>query len=216
MNITSADYNTQQEDIILREYGRNIQKMAKVVQQESDQEKKLAMATTLVHLMKQINPNLKDSNQDVNQKVWSHLHIISDYKLELENPPFPVPEPTMRIKKPNPVDYHDSRIAFRHYGKNIEFLIEKSKDIEDEEERESAIIHIGRLMKRFFQTWNKDAVDDSLIIGQLDRLSNGKLTIDLEKVREHKLFESNIKDNKQNGNTFQNNPKKKKKKTKYN
>jgi hypothetical protein len=44
-------------------------------------------------------------------------------------------------------------------------------------------------MKTFHSNWNKETLDDSVIVKDLKNLSQGKLVLDLEKVREENLFE---------------------------
>lgn len=187
------DYNTDRNGIILKEYGRNIQKMAMFVCEEQDDEKRKKLAETLIELMKLINPSVKDG-QDFNEKVWSHLHIISEFNLTIPNPPFPAPNKELLDRKPDKVEYSDHKISYRHYGKNVEFLIDKAILLEDKEERDGAIIHIGRLMKRFYTTWNKDNVDDEVILQQIEKLSKKQLTFDINLIKADRLFDSKVKD----------------------
>ncbi len=79
-------------------------------------------------------------------------------------------------------------------------LIKKATEIEDPEEKEAAIIHIGRLMKGFQNSWNRDNVDDAVIIKDMEKLSHHQLTMDLDKVRENNLFESLVKERKNKPN----------------
>ena len=44
-------------------------------------------------------------------------------------------------------------------------------------------------MKTFYSAWNKETLDDSVIVKDLQILSQGKLKLDLERVREDNLFE---------------------------
>jgi hypothetical protein len=98
-------------------------------------------------------------------------------------------------------------VRFKHYGRNIELLIKKAIELEDPEEKEAAIIHIGRLMKGFQTTWNRENIDDFTIIKDMEILSKKQLTIDLEKVKENNLFESFVKErkNRPNNNPSNNN-----------
>jgi hypothetical protein len=84
-------------------------------------------------------------------------------------------------------------VRFKHYGRNIEKLIEKAIEIEDDEEQEAALIYIGQLMRSFHSTWNRENFDDSIIIDDIKTLSKGKLHIDLEKVKENGLFETSMR-----------------------
>lgn len=184
------DYNSQLEPIILKEYGRNVQKIVQKIIAEPDNEVRLKLGHSLVGLMKQLAPSQKD-NQETVQKIWNHLHIIADFQLNLENPPYPIPSPDLFTAKPKKVPYHDTKLSMRQYGKNIELLVQKAIDIEDEEEKENTVIYLGRLIKRFHHAWNPDSIiEDELIIEQIKRLSKGKLTVDLEKVKSGNLFYS--------------------------
>lgn len=190
------EYNTGRENLTLKEYGRNIDKLVAFVKTVEDKEKRDKYAATLVELMKQINPNVKDSN-DYHQKVWDDIFIIAGFDLDAESP-FPKPDSEILVRKPNRVPYKSNEIRFRHYGRNVEIMISQAIEMEVEEERQGAIIAIGRLMKSFCLTWNKDSVEDRVILEHMKKLSGGKLTIDLAFVEEHKLFDS--KKDKSGGN----------------
>ena len=182
------EYNTDKGPLKLREYGRNVQNLAAKIKETDDKEKRNSYAETLVELMKQINPNLKDSN-DYNQKVWDDLFIISDFDLDVESP-FPTPNADILDRKPDRVPYKSNEIRFKHYGRNVEIMIEQAIAMEDPDEKEGAIVSIGRLMKSFFNTWNKDSIEDKIILQHLQSMSKGALTIDLAKVEEYRLFDS--------------------------
>ena len=62
--------------------------------------------------------------------------------------------------------------------------------MEDPAEREGAIIAIGKLMKSFYQTWNKDNIEDEQVLKNIKQLSKDQLTIDIEKVKTYGLFDS--------------------------
>ena len=104
--------------------------------------------------------------------------------------PFPKPSKETLTRKPDKVPYHSNDVKLRHYGRNVELLIEKAINIEDPKEQEIAIIYIGRLMKTFHTTWSKENVEDDVIIKNINKLSKGKLTIDSKMVSENGLFET--------------------------
>ena len=56
------DYNTSLPRLILKEYGRNIQKLVNYLGTIEDEEERLKNAHTLVELMKQIAPSVKETN----------------------------------------------------------------------------------------------------------------------------------------------------------
>jgi len=181
------DYNTTQSPLILREYGRNVQKLVGYLKTIDDKEKRTAYAHTLIELMRQVTPSNKET-QETTQKLWDDLFIMANFDLDIESP-YPKPEPEVLTKKPQRVAYNTNRIKYKHYGRNIELLVQEAISKEDPEEREDAIIYIGKLMKSFYGSWNKEVIDDSVILENIKTISGGKLDIELDKVREDNLFE---------------------------
>ncbi len=181
------EYNTGRPELILKEYGRNIQKLVKYVRDIKEDDKRKEYSHTLVELMKLINPALKEGNE-FNQKLWDDLFIISDFDLEVDSP-FPKPAPEILARKPKKLEYNNHRLKYKHYGRNIELLIQQAIEIKDEQEQKDAIIYLGRLMRSFYGIWNKEVVDEGVIVDHITELSKGKLSIDLKTVKEQNLFE---------------------------
>src|SRR4028119_1287750 len=129
-------YNTEQNEVILKEYGRNVQKIVEHIITIEDKEKRNKYAQILVELMRQIHPNMRDS-QDYSNKLWDDLYILSGFNLEVDSP-YPLPEKTLLGKKPKPVAYNTHHLKYKHYGKNIELLIEKAILLDSEEDRLAA------------------------------------------------------------------------------
>lgn len=182
-----GEYNTIRPSIKLKEYGRNVQKLVDYIRAVPDKEKRTELAYTLIELIKQLTPSLKDQPENP-QRLWDDLYIIADFNLDV-NSPYPVPMPEVLFKKPMRVAYPQSEIRIKHYGKNLERLVKEAMKLEDQQEREDAIIYLGKLMKTFYGNWNKETLDDSVIIKDIKLLSGGKLDMNIEKVREENLFE---------------------------
>ncbi|HCX23545.1 MAG: hypothetical protein CMB80_29085 [Flammeovirgaceae bacterium] len=185
----SLEYNTERTQLTLREYGRNVQNLVAHIKTVDDKEKRNKLAATLVELMKMINPEFSKDAQEYTQKVWDDLFIISKFDLDVESP-FPIPEATILDRKPDRMTYQSNEIRYRHYGRNIEILINDAIAMEDPAEKEGAIIAIGKLMKSFYQTWNKDNIEDEQVLKNIKQLSKDQLTIDIEKVKTYGLFDS--------------------------
>lgn len=183
-----GEYNTSRPDIILKEYGRNVQKLVEYIRSIPDKEKRTELAYTLIELMKQLTPSVKEATPENPQRMWDDLYVIADFTLEL-NSPFPIPDRETLFKRPKHIGYPQSNIRFKHYGKNIERLIKEAVKLENEQEQKDAVIYLGKLMKTFYGNWNKETLDDSVIVNDIRTLSQGKLSLDLEKVREENLFE---------------------------
>lgn len=179
-------YYSDQPQIIFKEYGRNVQKIADEILRVEDREKRTRMAFTLIELMKQLNPNVGDA-LDYVQKLWDHLHIITDFQLDVDGP-YPVPDRTILIKKPNLLTYNQHNLTFRHYGYQMEQLVKKAIEITDPETRFSATVYIGRLLKMFYQQFNKELLEDVVVIEHIKRMSKGELLLPLEKVQAENLL----------------------------
>lgn len=198
----SLEYNTQRVQLKLREYGRNVQNLVAHLKTVKDQEERNKKAATLVELMKLINPDLGNDNES-DQKVWDDLHIISNFELEIEGP-FPKPDASVLDRKPERLKYYSNEIKYRHYGRGVELLIDQAIAMEDPKEKEGAVVAIGRLMKGFFQTWNKESIEDEQILKNIKRMSDNKLDIDIETVKELGLFDSDKKQFSRRSNTNNN------------
>ena len=185
------EYNTTREKLVLREYGRNFHKLIEYVKKIKEKEKRTDLSKLIVKLMNMAHPELKNQNE-IEQKLWDDLHIMSNFELDV-NSPYPIPE-VDKLKGIERLEYPKNVIRFRHYGKKIELLIEEACKIKDSKEKESAIIHIGKIMKSFFGMWNKETIDNKVIIDNIKELSNGKLDIDIKKVEELNLFYKNTRE----------------------
>ena len=182
-----GEYNSQRPHIILKEYGRNVQKIVEFIRTEPDKAKRTEMAYTLIELIKQLNPTVRESVENP-QRLWDDLMIIADFDLDVNNP-FNPPDRDILSKRPKGVPYPQTDVRYKHYGKNIERLVKEAMKKEDPKEREDLVIYLGRLMKTFYGSWNKETLDDSVILKDIALMSGGKLTMSLEKVREENLFE---------------------------
>lgn len=177
----SHEYNTQKTALILKEYGRNVQKLVEYIASLPNKEDRTRYAHTLIGLMKQLNPSVREHNDNA-QRIWDHLYLMSDFALDI-NGPYPVPETSIFHKKPKRMRYSVGEVTYKHYGRNIEILIKKAINIADKEEQQQAVIFIFKLMRAFYASWNKESVDDEVITKHLKELSKGELSIDARAVR---------------------------------
>lgn len=192
--MTIGEYNTARPGIILKEYGRNVQKLIEYIRNLPSKEKRTELAATLIELILQLNPTIREQGDDP-QRMWDDLYIIADFDLDVNNP-YPVPERDILFKKPRRMDYPQTDVRFKHYGKNIERLVKEAVKLEDAQEREDAIIYLGKLMKTFYANWNKEPLDDSVILRDIQLMSGGALNMTIDKVREDNLFEKLYKERK--------------------
>lgn len=169
------EYNTTREKLIIPEYGRNVQKLIDYTIKIKDKDERTRMAYLVVNIMSQMNPQVRDSG-DYKRKLWDHMFIISDFKLDVEAP-YPKPSPEILYEKPEPIEYKEKDIAYRHYGKNIELMIQKALEYEEGEEKDALIEIIANHLKKSYLSWNRDSVNDELIHQHLSELSGEKLKL---------------------------------------
>lgn len=171
----SFDYNTQRKRMALPEYGRNVQKMIEHVKTIKDPEERNRAARTIIQIMGNLNPNLRDVT-DFRHKLWDHLMIISNFDLDVDSP-YPAPDILKLVEKPNRVPYHTGEIKYMHYGRIVELLIESASVMEDGEEKEYLTSLILNQMKKDYLTWNPGLVSDEILIRDMDKMSGGRLKI---------------------------------------
>jgi len=168
------DYNSKRKKLALPEYGRNIQNMVDYLLTIEDRDKRNRSAQTVIDVMGNLYPFLRDV-PEFNHKLWDHLAIMADFKLDIDYPYDP-PSPDILLEKPNRVPYNQHYIKYKHYGRTMELIIKEAERFEGEE-REIIIEQIANHMKKSYLAWNKDAVEDEKIFGDLEELSDGKLAI---------------------------------------
>ena len=171
-------YNTERGQIIISEYGRNMQEMIRHLMEIEDRDKRTEAAHFIISVMAQMNPQVKQTD-DYLHKLWDHLYIISDYQLDVDSP-FPPPQPLTESTKPHHVDYQNHNIQYGHYGYYMAKMIEIASNVEDEEMRQALAHSIANQMKRNYLEWSGNMVNDLQIIQDLKTISNGRLVLDEE------------------------------------
>lgn len=172
----------------LKEYGSSIQKLVDNMVNIEDRSTRTRYAHILIELMRQIHPNMKDG-QDYYNKLWDDLYIMSNFTLDVDSP-YPPPSEEALGKKPQRVPYNTHRLKFKHFGRNVDLLVAKAVALEDPEERRTFVSYLTRLMKTFYQAWNKESVEEETIYQSLIELSNGKLSDDIKLIREEGLVDA--------------------------
>lgn len=210
MRSTELSYNTEREIMVIPEYGRNVQNMIAVAKSIEDKEERNKCAQAIIKVMGQLNPHLRDV-EDFNHKLWAHLFVMSNFELDVDSP-YPVPSKESFTSKPELLDYPQRKIKYGHYGKIAEDWIDAASKMEDGEEKNALVKRLANMLKASYLIWNKDAVDNSVIIKNLKEMSNGKLIVSEDALSETNELLKNFKRSK--GNT--NNPKRKNNKRRKN
>jgi Domain of unknown function (DUF4290) len=168
------EYNTTRNDLIMSEYGRHVQKMIEHVVTIEDPERRQSNAQAVIELMGFLNPHLRNV-EDFRHKLWDHLFLISDFKLEVKSP-YPIPTRESLSEKPDPLPYPKRHPRYSHLGKNLEIVIQKALKEEDTDKRAGFANAIAYYMKLAYSNWHKEMVHDDGIQTELTAITDGQLT----------------------------------------
>jgi len=178
------EYNTSRNNLAIKEYGRNVQKMIEYAISIKDRNKRTETAKAIIRVMSEIHPETKEQQQQADpqnqsmdywRKLWDHLFIISNYRLDVDTP-FPKPRPEEKQIRKMKHQYEKSRITFRTYGRNIENIIKKVVQY-PMPQREAMGKILANQLKKLYLLYNRNTVNDDMIIKQLKELSCGKIVL---------------------------------------
>jgi hypothetical protein len=172
----------------MKEYGTNVQKLVNYILKIEDRDKRTKYAYLLIELMRQVHPNMRDA-QDYSNKLWDDLYIMSEFKLDVDSPFAPPPIDAVG-KRPKFIPYNMHNLKYKHYGRNIELLIEKAVNEPNEDDKAVTVGYLVRLMRAFYTAWNKEIVEDAVIYNQLNDLSKGALKDTIEIVKNEGILEN--------------------------
>ena len=170
------EYNTTRGKLILPEYGRNVQNMISHAMEIVDRKERNRASLAIIEVMGQLNPHLRDVD-DYRHKLWTHLFVMSDFKLEVDSP-YEIPLPEALMEMPQIMGYPKGQIRFGHYGKYTQQILTDAKSITDEKEKEFLKNSMANFMKKLYLAHNNDAVENNVIADHLKDLSNGELILE--------------------------------------
>ncbi len=178
-------YNTQLKTLALPEYGRNIQNMVEHCLTIEDRAERTRCAYSIVAAMANLFPELK-SGGEYNHKLWDHLAIMSDFKLDIDYP-CEVIRPDSLHTRPEKVKYSGRNNRFRQYGQVIQEIVEKAAGMQPGEERDTLVMMIANQMKKILISVNNEGAEDMRIFKDLAEMSHGEIRLDPEhtKLREY-------------------------------
>lgn len=168
------DYQ-KQTDLVLPEYGRNIQRMVDHCLTIENRTDRTRCARSIISTMENLFPHLRQP--EFRHKPWDHLAIMSDFKLDIEWP-YEVIRPEELSESPHPIPYNTSSHFRRHYGRIIEEMISYAITMAEGPEKNAFVLATANQMKRSYVSWNKDTVSDETILNDLREQSDGKLILD--------------------------------------
>jgi len=181
---TGLDYNTAREPLAMPEYGRNVLKMVEQMKEIPDKAKRTEQARAIVKVMELLNPQVRQLD-NFDHKLWDHLYMIAGFDLDVDSP-YPSPVAEEFNTRPVPIPMKGEKIKATHYGRNIEKIIDLLCSEPDGEVKTEMIRSLAIYMRQQYLIWNKDSVSDETIFKDIEKLSEGRLTVP-EGIRLHQI-----------------------------
>ena len=175
------EYNTQRKKMELPEYGRSVQNMVDHALTIEDRVERQRCANTIINIMGGMFPHLRDV-PDFKHKLWDHLAIMSDFKLDIDYP-FEIVKKEDLVVKPEKLEYPNGALRYRHYGRFLEGMIKKAIEVENEGEKKQLINLLAIQMKKDLNNWNKEGIEDQKIVDDLREYTNGVIDLKVEDLR---------------------------------
>ena len=170
-------YNSQEDIMVISEYGRNIQNLVNHTKTIEDKEDRQAFAERVIDLMYQMNPQSRNV-LEYRTKLWNHFFKIAGYDVDVLPPTGIRPTQEEVEIKPDRVEYPTKERNFRHYGHFVRVLMDKAIAMEDGPSKEEFVEIIASFMKLAYKNWNREHyVSDEIILEDLKSLSKGQLSV---------------------------------------
>lgn len=181
MNIEGLDYNTQREKLVLPEYGREVQSMVDYAVALTNRADRQRCANAIVAIMKRMFPQPAET-EGYERKLWDHLALMSDFKLDIDYP-YDIEEARTIQSKPSPMPYPMKRIPVRHYGNMMFEVLGMLKNMPKGPGREELVRLAANQMKRDLVLWGHGSSDNEKVASDMARYTDGKVQLDLGSFR---------------------------------
>lgn len=121
IHFMEKNYNIYRKNLQLPEYGRHIHQMVDNLMAIEDRDERNRKARVVINVMGNLNPLLRDT-PEFTHKLWDHMFIMSDFKLDVDSP-YPIPTSMTLTPVPRRMDYPDEKVGLKHYGKYVKKVI---------------------------------------------------------------------------------------------
>lgn len=169
-------YNVSEPQLVLPEYGRNIQRMIDHCLTIEDREERGKCARTIADVMATLFPSVVGEGNN-RRKIWDHIYIMSGFKLDIDFPCEVVSKEDLVTNK-DALPYNSFFNRYRHYGKNIQEMIKTVADMENCIEKDQLIFLLANQMKKLLVLNNPENSDDVRVFSDITEISEGKIQID--------------------------------------
>ncbi len=91
---------------------------------------------------------------------------MSNFELDIDFP-FDVVKKEQLSTRPEQVPYENGNFRWRHYGKNLEYMIGRAVEMPEGPEREALVLLLANHMKKLMLAVNPEGVDDAKVFNDL-------------------------------------------------
>lgn len=177
-------YTNHLKPLKFPEYGRNIQNMVDRCLEIEDRNQRTVAAESVVASMLTLFPPTGDKEEYV-RKLWDHVLMMSDFKLDIDLPYEPV-DPTVFNHKPEPLKRPElPDLRDRIYGKYIHHLADIASEMPEGEERDALVMMVANQMKKVMIAEHKEGIEDVRIFEDLYYMSHGNIQLYPDTTRLH-------------------------------
>lgn len=174
--VMKKNYNYMRRKLFLPEYGRHIHEMIDSLMEIEDRYERNRQARAVIAVMGNLNPLLRDT-ADFTHKLWDHLFIMSDFQLDVDSP-YPRPSRQELTVMPHRMPYTQSRIAYKHYGKYVERMLQSLEGVEDRQSVARTVDNLARYMRAKSFEYNQEHPSNEVIVKDIKQMSGGGIEID--------------------------------------
>lgn len=172
-------YTNHLKRLVLPEYGRNIQRMVDHCMTIENRDERNLCANSIIDTMLTLFPGTGDA-EEYRRKLWDHLLIMSDFKLDVDFP-FEHVDPAVFADRPDAVPAErPGTMPYSHYGNHIPRLVDAASSMPEGEERDALIFMVACQIKKTLTANSNDAIEDARVFAEIRRLSHGALDIAAE------------------------------------
>ena len=171
------NYNFTRRKLYLPEYGRHIHEMVDSLLEIEDRHERTRQAKAVIAVMGNLNPTLRDT-EDFKHKLWDHLFIMSDFRLDVDSP-YSQPSRQDLTIVPQKLRYPKSRITFKHYGKYLHQFVDR---VAKERNGSAEMVNLARYMRTKSYEFNNEHPNNESIVRDIRIMAGGDTEMDLSTI----------------------------------
>ena len=171
------NYNHTRRKLYLPEYGRHIHEMVDALLEIEDRVERTRQAKAVIAVMGNLNTMLRDTDE-FKHKLWDHLFIMSDFRLDVDSP-YSQPSRHDLMIRPQKMNYPQSRIVFKHYGKYAQNFVRHIAAEQRNGHVGAQVVDVARYMRAKSFEFNNEHPNNDSIIRDIRIMADGEIDINV-------------------------------------